>query len=101
MSNAKELSMEMLGNPRFSAMVLCLAVSVFSITLNGHLRKNMGDALFGFMGLAWLAASISVFVVFGWGIGILCVVGSYLFSMLVSPVSGLIAGFLRGDFTRE
>lgn len=93
--------MEMFANPRFSAMVLCLAVAVFSITLNGHLRRNLGDALFGFMGLAWLVVSISVFVVFGWKIGILCVAGSYLFSMLVSPVSGVIAGFLRGDFSRH
>ena len=46
--------MEVLGNPRFSAMLLCLAVSVFSITLNGHFRRDMGDALFGFLGLAWL-----------------------------------------------
>jgi hypothetical protein len=92
--------MEVLGNPRFSAMILCLAVSVFSITLNGHLRGNMGDALFGFLGLAWLAVSIAVFLVFGWKIGLLCLVGSYCLGMVISPVSGMIAGFLRGDFTR-
>lgn len=92
--------MEVLGNPRFSAMILCLAVSVFSITLSGHFRKSMGDALFGFMGLAWFAVSIVVFLVFGWKIGLLCVVGSYCLGMVVSPVSGRIVGILRRDFTR-
>ena len=92
--------MEVLGNPRFSAMILCLAVSVFSITLSGHLRKNMGDALFGFLGLAWLAVSIVVFLVFGWKIGLLCLVGSYCLGMLVSPVSGVIVSIFRRDLTR-
>ena len=93
--------MEVLGNPRFSAMILCLAVSVFSITLSGHLRKDMGDALFGFLGLAWFAVSIVVFLVFGWKIGLICLVGSYCLGMVVSPVSGMIVGLLRGNFTRE
>lgn len=93
--------MEVLGNPRFSAMVLCLAVAVFSITLNGHLRQNLGDALFGFLGLTWLAILVAVFLVFGWKIGFLCLAGSYLLGMLVSPISGMIAGFLRGDYTRH
>ena len=92
--------MEVLGNPRFSAMVLCLVVAVFSITLNGHFRKNMGDALFGFLGLAWLAVSIAVFLVFGWKIGLLCLVVSYCLGIVASPVSGYIVDFLRGDFTR-
>jgi hypothetical protein len=89
--------MELLANPRFSGMVIFLAITVFSITLNGHLRRNMGDALFGFLGLSWLVISIVVFVVFGWKIGILCMTGSYLFSMIASPVSGMIATFLRRD----
>jgi len=93
--------MEILSNPRFSLMVLCLAVSVFSITLNGHLRKDMGEALFGFLGLAWFAVSIAVFIVFGWKVGILCVAGSYSFGMIASPVSGMIAGFLRGGFSHK
>jgi hypothetical protein len=93
--------MEVLGNPRFSAMVLCLAVSVLSITLNGHFRKNMESALFGFLGLAWLAISIVAFVVFGWKIGFLCVVGSYCLAMVASPVSGRIVHIIRGDFSRE
>jgi hypothetical protein len=93
--------MEILANPRFSAMLLCLGFTIFSITLNGHLRKDMGDALFGFLGLVWLGIVVSVFVVFGWKIGFLCVAGSYLFSMIVSPLSELIASFLRGDFTRD
>jgi hypothetical protein len=93
--------MEVLGNPRFSAMILCLAISVFSITLSGHLRKDMGDALFGFLGLAWFAVSIAVFLVFGWKIGLLCLLGSYCLGMVVSPISGMIVGLLRGGFTRE
>ena len=93
--------MDILANPRFSAMVIFLAITVFSMTLNGHLKRNMGDALFGFLGLAWLLISIVVFVVFGWKIGVLCVTGSYFFSMIASPVSGMIAGFLRGDTSRE
>jgi hypothetical protein len=93
--------MEVLSNPRFSAMIFCLAIAVFSITLNGHLRQNLGEALFGFLGLAWLAVLIAVFVVFGWTIGFLCLAGSYLLGMLLSPISGMIAGFLRGDYTRE
>ncbi len=92
--------MEVLGNPRFAAMVLCLAVSVFSITLNGHLRRNLGEALFGFLGLVWLAVSIAVFLVFGWKIGLLCLGGSYFLGMVISPLSGLIAGLLRKDTTR-
>ena len=92
--------MEVLSNPRFTAMVVCLAVSVFSITLNGHLRKNLGDALFGFLGLLWLAVSVAVFLVFGWKIGLLCLVGSYFLGVILSPLSGLIAGLLRGDPTR-
>ena len=92
--------MEVLSNPRFSAMILCLVVAVFSITLNGHLRRNMGDAIFGFLGLAWLAVSVAVFLVFGWKIGLLCLVGSYCLGMVISPVSGLIADFLRGDLNR-
>jgi len=92
--------MEVLGNPRFSAMILCLTFSVFSITLIGHLRKNMGDALFRFLGLAWLAVSIVVFLVFGWKVVLLCLVGSYCLGVLVSPVSGIIVGLLRKDFTR-
>ncbi len=93
--------MEILGNPRFSAMLMCLAVSVFSITLNGHLRNDLGDALFGFLGLAWLAVSIAVFLVFGWKVGLLCVAGSYVLGMVVDPVSGRIADLLRGDTTRR
>jgi len=93
--------MEVLVNPRFSAMILCLAISVFSITLIGHFRKDMGDALFGFLGLAWFAVSIAVFLVFGWKIGLLCLVGSYCLGMVVSPISGMIVGLLRGGFTRE
>ena len=93
--------MEVLSNPRFSAMILCLAVGVFSISLSGHLRRNMGEALFGFLGLAWLAVLITVFLVFGWKIGLICLAGSYFLGMVVSPVSGMIAGFLRGEFTRE
>jgi hypothetical protein len=92
--------MEVLGNPRFSAMVLCLAISVFSITLNGHFRKNMGDALFGFLGLAWLVVSIVAFLIFGWKIGLLCLVGSYCLGLVVSPVSWMIVELLRGDFSR-
>ena len=92
--------MEVLSNPRFTAMILCLAVSVFSITLNGHLRKNLGEALFGFLGLLWLAVSIAVFLVFGWKIGLLCLAGSYFLGMVMSPLSGLIAGLLRGGPTR-
>ena len=91
--------MEVLGNPRFSAMILCLAISVFSITLNGHLRKDMGDALFGFLGLAWLALSILVFLIFGWKIGLLCLVGSYGLGMVFNPVAGRIVGLLRGNLT--
>jgi hypothetical protein len=60
----------------------------------------MGDALFGFLGLAWLAVSIVVFLVFGSKIGFLCLVGCYCLGMVVSPVSGMIVGLLRGDFTR-
>lgn len=93
--------MEVLGNPRFSAMLFCLAVSVFSITLNGHFRRDMGDALFGFLGLAWLALSIVVFLVFGWKIGLLCLVGSYCLGMIASPLSGMIVDFIRRDFRRE
>jgi len=92
--------MEVLGNPRFSAMILWLAISVFSITLSGHFRKNMGDALFGFLGLAWLTVSILVFLVFGWKIGLLCMVGSYCLGMVASPVSGMIVGLLGRNFTR-
>jgi len=93
--------MEVLGNPRFSAMILCLAISVFSISLNGHFRKDMGDALFGFLGLAWLVLSIVVFLAFGWKVGVLCLVGSYGLAMVVSPVAGRIADHFRGDFSRE
>lgn len=93
--------MEILGNPRFSAMIVCLAIAVFSITLNGHLRKNLGDALFGFLGLAWFVVSIVVFLVFGWKIGFLCLGGSYLLGVTVSPISGVIADLLRGNCTRE
>jgi hypothetical protein len=92
--------MEILNNPRFTAMIMCLAVSVFSISLNGHLRNNPGEALFGFLGMVWLAVSIVVFLVFGWKVGFLCVTGSYLLGMVLSPVSGLIADLLRGDEPR-
>jgi len=61
----------------------------------------MGEALFGFLGLAWLAVSIAVFLVFGWKIGTLCLAGSYIFGMIASPLSGMIAGLLRGGFSRE
>jgi hypothetical protein len=93
--------MEVLANPRFSAMILCLAVAVFSITLSGHLRRNLGDALFGFMGLVWLAVSIVVFLVFGWKIGLICLGGSYCLGMLFTPLSELIGGFLRGNLGSE
>jgi hypothetical protein len=93
--------MEILGNPRFSAMILCLAIAVFSITLNGHLRKNLGDALFGFLGLVWLVVSIAVFLAFGWKIGFLCLAGSYLLGVIVNPISGVIAARVRRDYTRE
>ena len=93
--------MEIFGNPRFSAMLFCLAFTVFSISLNGHLRRDMGDALFGFLGLAWLVVAVSVFVAFGWKVGFMCVAGSYLFSMLVNPLSEIIVGILRGDLSRE
>ncbi len=93
--------MDVLSSPRFSAMILCLVVAVFSITLNGHLRRNLGEALFGFLGLVWLAVSIAVFLVFGWKIGFLCLAGSYLLGMVVSPISELIAGLLRGDNTQK
>ena len=92
--------MEILSNPRFTAMIVCLAVSVFSMTVNGHLRKNFGEALFGFLGLLWLAVSIAVFLVFGWKIGFLCLGGSYLLGMVVNPVSGLLVDVLRGDSSR-
>ena len=93
--------MEILGNPRFSAMLMCLAVSVFSITLNGHFRKDLAGALFGFLGLVWLAVSIAVFIAFGWKIGLLCLAGSYLLGLVVNPISGLIADLLRGDTLRR
>ena len=92
--------MEVLGDPRFSAMILCLAVSVFSITLSGHFRQNMEDALFGFLGLVWLTVSIAVFLVFSWKIGLLCLVGSYCLGLVLSPVSAMIVGLLRKDLTR-
>jgi hypothetical protein len=93
--------MQILSDPRLSAMILCLAVSVFSITLNGHLRRNFGEAVFGFLGLLWLAATVAIFMVFGWKMGLLCVAGSYVLGLVISPVSGMIAGFLRGDLTGE
>ena len=93
--------MEILSNPRFSAMVMCLAGSIFLITLKGHFRKNMEDAFFGFLGLTWMAISIVVFLVFGWAIGIVCLAGSYLFGVIISPVSGLIADSLRRDPARD
>jgi len=92
---------EILGNPRFSAMVMCLAGAIFLITLKGHLRKNTEDAFFGFLGLTWMAISIVVFFVFGWVTGIVCLAGSYLFGMIVSPIAGLIAELLRSDSTRD
>lgn len=93
--------METLNNPRFSAMVVCLAGAIFLITLKGHLRKNMEEAVFGFLGLAWMAVSSVVFIVFGWKIGILCLAGSYLFGMMVSPIAGRIAELLRRDSARD
>ena len=93
--------MEILSNPRFSAMVMCLAGAIFLITLKGYLRKNMEDALFGFLGLTWIAISIVVFFAFGWVIGTVCLVGSFLFSMIVSPITGLIAEFLGRDSARD
>ena len=93
--------MEVLDIPRFSAMIVCLAIAVFSITLNGHLRKNMGDALFGFLGLVWFLVSIVAFLVFGWKIGFLCLAGSYCLGLIVSPISGMIADLVRRDYTRE
>ena len=93
--------MEILSDPRFSAMVVSLASAIFLITVKGHLRKNMEDAVFGFLGLTWMAVSSVVFIVFGWKIGILCLAGSYLFGMIVSPIAGLIAELLRRDSARD
>jgi len=93
--------MEILSNPQFSAMVLCLAGAIFLITLKGHLRKNMQDAFFGFLGLTWVAVSVVVFLVFGWMIGILCLAGSYLFGIIVSPIAGLIVELLQKDSARN
>lgn len=93
--------MEILNNPRFSAMIMCLAGAIFLITLKGHLRNNMEDAFFGFLGLTWMAISIVIFLVFGWAIGIVCLAGSYLFGMIVSPIAGLIADFLGRDSARD
>ena len=93
--------MEISSDPRFSAMIICLAIAIFSITFNGHLRRTMGDALFGFMGLTWALVSITIFLVFGWKIGLVCLTGSCLFSMLASPISEIVAGFLRREFDRK
>jgi len=93
--------MEILSNPRLSAMVMCLAGAILLITLKGHLRKNMENAFFGFLGLTWVAVSIVVFLVFGWKIGTLCLAGSYLFSMIVSPIARRIAELLRRDSARD
>jgi hypothetical protein len=41
------------------------------------------------------------FFVFGRVIGIVCLAGSYLFGMIVSPITGLIAEFLRRDSARD
>ena len=90
-----------MDDPRFSAMIISLASTVFLITLNGHLRGNMVQAVFGFLGLAWAVVSIAIFIAFGWKIGVLCLVGSYFFGMLVTPISGIIVGFLRGEFGRK
>jgi len=48
-------------------MVMCLAGAILLITLKGHLRKNMEDAFFGFLGLTWMAVSIIVFLRFRLG----------------------------------
>jgi hypothetical protein len=93
--------MEVLADPRFSTMLSCLALAVFAITLNGHLLRDFGQALFGFLGLFWLAVAIAVFLVFGWKIGLMCVAGSYLMGLVTSPVSGLIAHLLRGVYSRH
>jgi hypothetical protein len=92
--------MEVLADPRFSTMLFCLAIAVFAITLNGHLLRDFGQALFGFLGFFWLAVSIAVFVVFGWRIGLLCVGGSYVLGLVTSPISAAVANLLRGAHSR-
>jgi hypothetical protein len=93
--------MQPLSDPRFSAMLVCLAFTIFLMMLNGHLRGNMVQAVFGFLGLVWTVVSITIFLVFGWKVGGLCLAGSYLFGMLVTPVSGAVVGLLRGEFSRK
>jgi hypothetical protein len=93
--------MQVFNDPRFPTMIICLAIAIFSITLNGHLRKNMGQALFGFLGLAWALVSITIFLVFGWKVGVLCLAGSYFFSLIASPISGIVAGFLKRELSRK
>jgi hypothetical protein len=82
-------------------MILLFAVLVFSIKVNGHLQRSLGESFFGFLGLAWFVVLVSVFVEFGWKVGALCMCGSYCFSIIVSGLSEKVADLLRGHFSRD
>ena len=93
--------MEVLADNRFQVLVISSAILVFLITFNGQMRRNMRQAVFGFLGLVWLVVAIAVFVLFGWRVGLLFVAGSYFFGVLLNPIQAIIVGTIRGDFTKR
>jgi hypothetical protein len=95
------MGMQILSDRDFISLIACSAILVFSISLSGQMHRNTEKALFGFFGLAWVVVASLAFLLYGAIVGFFHVIGSYFLGLLVTPLTYVIAGFIRGDFTRQ
>lgn len=73
-----------------------LAIVVFLAILNGHLHGIKTAQVDAALGVLWVALLIAAFVGFGWLIGVLSIVGSFVFGAIMTPVAAYTARRLLG-----
>ena len=76
-----------------------LALLVFLLVLNGHLRKPYKIQVDVALGILWVSLVGVGFFSFGWKIGVVSLVASLIYGLLSKPIATLIARRMLGYWT--
>ncbi len=76
-----------------------LALAVFLLVLNGHLRKPNKLQIDMALGVVWLSLAGVGFFLFGWKVGMASLVLSLFYALLSKPIAALAARRILGRWT--
>lgn len=75
---------------------LGLAITAFLVILNGHLRGTLKAKIDAGLSIVWLIILVVIFVVYGWTVGLVSVVLSFIYAYLTRPFASAVARKLLG-----